>query len=162
MRLAIILILAALLSFAQQRPQQQQQSQLDVSESLFAVMAGAMAGGYEPEIDSPTNHPLRKALDDHFKALKLDVGPELRRFVRDHKQYSQYVAYGLTIAGPPDFAFKLDRLALPPEVDAMQEFTPLLIRFYRDAKIEELWQKLQPTFEQALQPYQGPISRAAL
>ncbi len=127
-----------------------------------------MAGGFEPDADSPTNHPLRKALSDHLKAQKIDSIDALKRFVRDHHQktvaaeFSQYVAYGLVINGAPDFAFRLDASALPPEVMAMEGFTPLLIRFYREAKLDELWNKLQPAFDQALAPYQGPVARAVL
>src|SRR5579883_901362 len=146
-----------------------QQQQLDVSEPLFVVMAAAMAGGFEPDLDSPTNHKVRKALSDHFKAQNLESIAALRRFVRDHKarnptaEYSQYVTYALSINGPPDFEFRLDASALPPEVLPLIEgFKPLLIQFYREAKLGELWRQLEPTFEQALEPLQAPVSRAAL
>ncbi len=135
---------------------------------MFVVLAAATAGGYEPDADSPTNHPIRKALRDHFKAQKLDSIDALGRFVRDHRQknptaeFSQYVAYGLLLNGPPDFSFRIDQTALPPEVVGLEGLTPLLIQFYREAKLRELWQKLQPTFEQALVPYQDPVSRAVL
>jgi len=174
LRLALLsaLILAAMPAFSQARPSRpqpaEQYNQLDVSEPLFIVLAAAMAGGYQPDLDSPSNHPLRKALSDHFKAQDLRSIDALRRFVRDHHQknpaaeFSQYVAYGLLINGPPDFAYRLDSTALPPEVNALDGLTPLLIQFYREAKLDELWKQLQPAFEQALVPYQKPIARAAL
>jgi len=175
LRIAIILVLAALPAMPQQppRPQpraqtQQQQTQLDVSEPLFVVLAAAMAGGFEPDADSPTNHPVRKAISDHFKAQRLDSIDALHRFVRDHHQktpaadFSQYVAYGLIINGPPDFSYRLESNALPPEVMALEGLTPLLIRFYREAKLDELWSQVQPAFEQALVPYQAPVARSIL
>jgi len=169
--IALGLVLAATPAFPQARqprPQVQQQSQLDVSEPLFVVLAAAMAGGYEPELDSPTNHAVRKALHDHWKAQNLPSMDALRRFVRDHHQknpaaeFSQYVAYGLLVNGPPDFAYRLDSTALPPEVNALDGLTPLLIQFYREAQLEDLWKRLQPAFEQALAAYQKPIARAVL
>ncbi len=166
----LALVLAAAPAFPQgrQQPQAQQQAQLDASEPLFVVMAAALAGGFEADIESPTNHKLRKALSDHFKAQKLDSIAQLRRFVRDHRtssttsEYSQYVAYGLLIDGPPTFGYRLDSSALPPEVNKLEGLTPLLIQFYREAKLDELWQQLQPTFEQSLAPYQAPVARALL
>lgn len=152
----------------QARPQVQQQAELNVSEPLFVVMAAAMAGGFEPELDSPTNHKLRKALSDHFKSQKLESINALRRFVRDHRasnptmEFSQYVVYGLLVDGPPDFKYRLDPSALPPEVDKLEGLTPLLIQFYREAKLDELWAQLQPTFEASLAPYQSPVARALL
>ena len=127
-----------------------------------------MAGGFEPDADSPTNHPLRKALSDHLKAQRLDSIDALRRFVRDHHQktagaeFSQYVAYGLVINGPPDFSYRLESNALPPDVMSLEGLTPLLIRFYREAKLDELWSKLEPAFEQSLNAYQAPVARAIL
>lgn len=167
--LALILAVPALPQARPSRPaQQQQQNQLDVSEPLFVVMSAALAGGYEPDADSPTNNPLRKALSDHFKAQNLPSIDALKRFVRDHRQknltaeYSQYVAYGLLVNGPPDFAWRLESTALPPEVNALEGLTPLLIQFYREAKLDQIWNQVQPAFEQALGPYQQPIARAAL
>ena len=153
---------------AQTERQGQQQTQLDVSEPLFVVMAALTAGGYETDADSPTNHPLRKALREHFKARRLDSIDALRRFVRDHHarnpagELSQYISYGLVINGAPDFGFRYDSSALPPDVLPLEGLTPLLIEFYREAKIDDLWQQLQPTFDEALVKYQQPIARAVL
>lgn len=150
------------------RPQSQQQTQLDVSEPLFVVMAALTAGGYDSDADSPTNHPLRKALREHFKAQQLESIEALKRFVRDHRprnpaaEFSQYVSYGLVSSGPPDFGFRYDSSALPPDVLPLQEFGPLLVRFHREAKLDDLWRQLQPAFEQELVQYQAPIARAVL
>jgi tetratricopeptide (TPR) repeat protein len=163
-----LLLLTALPALPQNVPPRPQ-TELDVSEPLFVVMSAAIAGGFEPDLDSPTNHKLRKALSDHFKAQQnLESVIQLRRFVRDHHlknpaaEYSQYIIFGLLLSNPPDFTFKLDPTALPPELISMEGLTPLLVQFYREAKIEELWKQLQPTFEQELGPYQAPIARAAL
>jgi tetratricopeptide (TPR) repeat protein len=127
-----------------------------------------MAGGFEPDLDSPTNHPLRKAVSDHLKAQKGDSIFQLKRFVRDHHQktpgaeFNQYVAYGLMLNGAPDFSYRLDQTALPPEVIGLEGLTPLLIAFYREAKIDELWKKVEPVYEKALERYQAPVARSIL
>src|SRR6202020_540286 len=78
-------------------------NQLDASECLFTVMAAINAGGYDAEIDSLSNNPLRKAVRDYLAAQNLPVIFELKRFVRDHKQadpaadLSQYVSFALSV-----------------------------------------------------------------
>jgi tetratricopeptide (TPR) repeat protein len=141
----------------------QQQAQLDSSPTVFAVLAAINAAGYDADIDSPSNHPLRKALRDHLAKQKLDVVFELRRFVRDHRQrdpvadISQYISYALLSNGGPDFAFTYPDRPQPPDVAALEGFTPLLVQFYREAHIDALWKQVQPVYEKALAQYQEPI-----
>jgi tetratricopeptide (TPR) repeat protein len=147
---------------------QEAQGQLDSSESIFAVLAAINAAGYDAESDSPTNDPLRKALRDHLQAQHLEVVDELRRYVRDHRpktaeaELSQYISYALVMSGPPDFVSRYNSQTVPPDVEALYEFTPLLVRFCREANITELWKQSQPYFEKALAQYQEPIARAVL
>jgi tetratricopeptide (TPR) repeat protein len=158
---------------APQRPRHTQNvdevhNQLDASESIFAVLAAINAGGYDAEIDSPTNNPLRKALRDHLSGLNLPVVSDLRRYVRDHRpktaeaELSQYISYALVMNGPPDFVSRYNSATVPPDVDTLFEFTPLLVKFYREAHIDELWKQSQPAFDKAMEQYQGPVSRAVL
>jgi tetratricopeptide (TPR) repeat protein len=152
----------------QARQEAQNQNQLDASETIFAVLAAINAGGYDAEGDSPTNHPLRKALRDHLQAQHLAVVDDLRRYVRDHRpkssaaELSQYVSYALVVSGPPDFVSRYNSSTVPPDVDALYEFTPLMVRFYREAHIADLWKQVQPYFDQALAAYQEPVARAVL
>jgi len=147
---------------------QEAHGQLDASESIFAVLAAINAGGYDSESDSPTNHPLRKALRDHLRAQHLPVVDELQRYVRDHRlktpeaDLSQYISYALVMSGPPDFVSRYNSQTVPPDVEALYEFTPLLVRFYRDANIAELWKQSEPFFEKAMAQYQEPIARSVL
>jgi hypothetical protein len=150
------------------RQSDQTHNQLDASESIFAVLAAINAGGYDAEIDSPTNNPLRKALRDHLQSQHLDVVDELRRYVRDHRaktaeaDLSQYISYALVMSGPPDFVSRYNSSTVPPDVETLYEFTPLLVRFYREAHIDQLWKQSQPYFEKAMAQYQEPVARAVL
>jgi tetratricopeptide (TPR) repeat protein len=64
--------------------------------------------------------------------------------------------------GPPDFVSRYNSQTVPPDVDALFEFTPLLVRFYREANIAELWKESQPYFDKAMAQYQEPVARAVL
>jgi tetratricopeptide (TPR) repeat protein len=141
---------------------------LDGSPAIFAVMCAIHAAGYDAEIDSPTNHQIRKALRDQLAKLDVDSLPALRRFVRDHKpkdpsqEFSQYISFALSTNGPPFFEPAHPNLPLPPDVDALYGFTPLLVAFYREANIESLWAQEQLYYDQAIGHYSQPVSRAVL
>jgi tetratricopeptide (TPR) repeat protein len=152
-------------------PQQQPQAQtgqLDASASIFAVLAAVNAAGYDDQIDSPTNHPLRKALRDHLAAQNLDSVYPLRRFVRDHRkatpgaELSKYISYALLLNGPPDFGYRYPVQALPAEVADLDGLTPLLVTFYKEAHLDDLWKRVQPYFDQAIAQYHEPVSLAVL
>ena len=60
-------------------------------------------------------------------------------------------------AGPPDFAWRTRDVDVPPDAMALSEFTPLLIDFYRQAHLAELWQNSQPAYEKEMAKYHSPI-----
>ena len=143
-------------------------NQLDASESIFTVLAAINAAGYDAEIDSLSNSPLRKAVRDRIAAQNLEVVQELKRFVRDHKQanpaddLSQYISYALSIDGPPTFTPRYLNNLMPPDAAQLEGFTPLLITFYRDAHIADLWNRYQADFNNVIAQYQPPVIRAVL
>jgi predicted negative regulator of RcsB-dependent stress response len=176
-RLAVLPLLAALcggLGWSQGRQNSrasedsEQLGQLDSSEALFAVMAAITAGGYNAESESPTNHPIRKQLRDYFAGQTLPSIDALRRYVRDHKprnpalELNQYISYALLVKGPPNFGWREPNLPPPPDVAAIDDFTPLLIDFYREAKIGELWKRVRPAYDQVIAQYHEAVSRAVL
>ena len=64
-RAALIAAFLATSLFAQQP----QTGQLDANPALFTILAAMNAAGYDADLQSPANHPLRKALRD-FVAKK--------------------------------------------------------------------------------------------
>jgi tetratricopeptide (TPR) repeat protein len=166
---ALLLISAAILAFPQApKPGNQADNQLDSNEALFTVLAAINAAGYDTEIDSPSNSPERKRVREYLAAQKLDCLPELKRFVRDHKQkdpsadLSQYISYGLAVGGPPLFEPRYVNNLMPPDAAQLEGLTPLLIVFYREAHLADLWKRVQPVFDGVIEQYQAPVSRAVL
>ena len=155
-------------AWGQVRPKPDQLGQLDSSETLFTVMAALTAGGYSQEADSPTNHDVRKAVRDHFAGLTLPSVDALRRYVRDHRpknpalELNQYISYALLVTSPPNFGWREPNLPPPPDVAALDEFTPLLSRFYQEANIAGLWKQVQPYYDQEIDRYHEPVSQAVL
>ncbi len=165
--LPITLIFLAARAFAQQ-PGVAGGNQLDGNETLFTVMVALNASGYNADADSPTNSPLRREIRDYFVTQRLESLDEIRRFIRDHRlpnpyaDYSQYVSYALSVGDPPNFAFRYDSTALPPDVQRLEGFTPLLAAFYREAHLNQLWRRFQPAFDDLIAHLQEPVAHAVL
>ncbi|HXP85304.1 MAG TPA: hypothetical protein VN841_11330 [Bryobacteraceae bacterium] len=142
--------------------------QIDSIEALFDVMAAINVAGYDEGIDSASNDPLRQALRDYIAKQDPRSVDALKRFVRDRRprsrdtELNQYVSFALLTKGPPDFAFTNPDLPLPPEVVPLDGFAPLLAAFYKEAQLDQLWKRVQPSYEQAMAKYTEPVSRAIL
>jgi len=173
LRAVALLSISAVLAFAQpprpaRTPAYQQENQLDSNEALFVVLAAINAAGYDAEIDSPSNSPERKVVREYLAAQKLDCLPELKRFVKQHQQrdplaeLSQYISYALAINGPPLFEPRYVNNLLPPDAVQLDGLTPLLVAFYREGHLEDLWKRAQPVFDSAIERYHDPVSRAVL
>jgi tetratricopeptide (TPR) repeat protein len=146
----------------------EQHGQLDASETLFAVLAAINAGGYDVDLASPANHPLRAIIRKELAARKLSVMLDLKYFIQKHRKadptadLSQYISFALAVKGPPDFESRFRTVDRPPDVEALDGFQDVMVRFYREANIEELWKKSQPAFDQVIDRYHEPVSEAIL
>jgi tetratricopeptide (TPR) repeat protein len=138
--------------------QAQEQGQLDANETLFSVMAAVNMG-----VPSPSPVVL-----DHIKGRSIPVLSELRNFVVSHTKpgqpvdWSPYVSLALSSGPAPDFKPNFTGLEEPPDLAQLEGFRGLLIRFYREAALNELWNKLQPTYQREIARYHEPVIRALL
>ena len=123
------------------------QGQLDASRTLFSVLAAINAAGYDADLASPANHPLRQIIRNEIAAKRLPVVDDLKYFVGKHRrsspsaELSQYVSFALSVKGAPDFEFRFRQVELPPDVEALQGFQELMVKFDRDANVEDLWKR---------------------
>ncbi len=145
------------------RPAIAADSSLDFNQSLFTILAALNAAGYDTDLDSPQNSPLRKQVREYLAKQKIPVLSEIRDFYKYRSpSIAPYISLALSVTGPPDFPFKTRTVDVPPDAVAYEKFIPLLIRFYQEAKIEALWPRVQGAYEQALVPYHDPLSRSIL
>jgi tetratricopeptide (TPR) repeat protein len=145
---ACALILSAGLSNAQEH------AQLDTNETLFSVMAAVNAGLPDPN----------PAVRDHLAGRTIPVLSQLRNFVDSHRKngqidWSAYISLALTSEGAPDFKPMLTGLEEPPDLPQLEGFRELLIRFYREAALNELWRKMEPTYQAEVTRYHEPVTR---
>ncbi|MEN6605822.1 MAG: hypothetical protein ABFD60_01165, partial [Bryobacteraceae bacterium] len=143
-----------------------EQGQLDASPSLFSVMAAINAAGYDADIDSAANHPLREALRKELASRNIPCLPELKKFFAEHRQLddtselSQYISFALVTDGPPSFQPRLKQNEIPPDVLALNGFDKLMTRFHSEAGIDDLWRKAQPAIDGMIERYHEPVTRA--
>lgn len=129
-------------------------------------MAAINAAGYDAEIGSPLNSPVREMVRRAVAARNPACLPELRTFFATHKQpdatseLRQYVSYALSVEDPPGFAYRYRTNELAPDVVALDGFDNLLRTFYKEADIESLWRQAQPAFEQVIARYHKPAMDA--
>ena len=152
---------------AQAQPQPQH-GQLDASPALFTVLAAINAAGYDADLDSNANSPIRKQLRDVIGAKHLESVDALKKFFATHKQanqiaeLNQYISFALTLDGPPDFQSRMKPEEIPLDVRPMAGLDHLMANFYREAEIEGLWKQAQPAYEQLIAAYHAPVSKALL
>jgi tetratricopeptide (TPR) repeat protein len=137
--------------------------QLGSNENLFIVLAAINAAGFDEGINLPDNHPFRRELREYLAKQTIPVLPDLKSYYRKHMQrtgladLSQYISFALSLAGPPYFEWRTRNVDVPPDAMALSEFRPLLIDFYQQAKLDDLWQKAQPAIEKEEEKYHAPL-----
>ncbi len=155
---AILLAVTAVLPLAGQ------QNQFESSEAVFTVMAALNAAGMDHGL--ATSHPLRQTVRAELAKRDIECLKDLKKFVAEHHKedpaadLAQYLSFALAVKGAPDFETRFRANEIPPDVAQLQGFDTLMVRFYRDAGIEELWKQSQPAIAQEMSRYHDPISKS--
>jgi tetratricopeptide (TPR) repeat protein len=162
-------VLTALLALAcGARAASPELGQLDASPVLFTVMAAINAAGYDAGLDAPSNHPLRADVRTQLARRNIPSLAAIKEFYARHKRpdpaqdLSQYISFGLSCGGPPDFGFKQHEYDIPPDVSGMRDLSPLLARFYQEADIESLWKGAQGDIDRYIGRYHNLVADAVL
>ncbi len=136
---------------------------LDSNETIFTMLAALNAAGYNTAIDAPDNSPLRKQIREYLAQQKIPVVKEIRDFyVYKSPLIAPYLSLALSVNGPPDFTYRARTVDVPPDAAALEPFVPLLIRFYQEAHIADLWQRVQPAYDAEIERYHEPLSNITL
>ncbi|MBK9170554.1 MAG: tetratricopeptide repeat protein [Bryobacterales bacterium] len=140
--------------------------QLDASPTLFTVMAALNAAGYDADLHSPNNHPLRHEIRKKLAARDIPIRDGLRQYFESHRKQpatadlSQYISFALVSEGPPNFRLRMRTIDRPPDVGPLTDFGDLLQVFYEQANIAALWQESQPAIDAVIDRYHEPVTEA--
>jgi tetratricopeptide (TPR) repeat protein len=141
--------------------------QLDANENLFYVLAAINAAGYDEGVKLPDNSPLRGQLREYLAQQNIKSLNDLKLFYRRHmakpgpnagvQDLSQYISWALSVTGPPDFAWKMRDVEIPPDARTLEGFTPLMIDFYQQAHLDKLWERVRPEYDKEIDRYHTPL-----
>lgn len=141
---------------------------LDNNASLFTVLAGMNACGFNEDLDA--SPALRTQIRNEVAeaAARTQEGQEALarwcRFYIDHqqndpsRQLSQYVSLALNLNDPPDLGPKIRESDLPPDSVYVLGAVPLLKTLYRTAGLGNIWQKHQGDYGNLIQQYHKPVA----
>ena len=157
-----ILIAAALCTHAAANlaAQQNEGDQLLTDIRLFTVLTAINISGYDNGLGSPSDSAVRRVVRDDLKDFRGHSRTRLQnfyqQFLRDDpvSNLTQYITFALTCKGPPTFEVTAN---LPPSVRRLRALSPILSEFYREAGIEELWDRYQPAYDNEIARYQQPL-----
>ena len=139
------------------------ENEFAVSLTMFSTLTAINAAGYDAGLDSPLNeqYKVRRQVREEIAKRKISVLNDLRDFYQHHKKGSesadlgQYVSFALLAGDAPDF--ELPPGNLPPDVEPLRSFTPLVARFYKEAGLDDLWRRSQPAYAHAMHEYQDSV-----
>jgi len=139
------------------------ENEFSVSLTMFATLAAINAGGYDTGIDSPLNqrYRVRQQIRDLLASRNIPCLAELKAFYAEHKKASpaadlgQYLSFALVAGDAPKF--DLPSGPLPPDVEPLRGFSDILARFFKQANLEDLWNRSQPAYAAAMAEYQDPV-----
>jgi hypothetical protein len=145
---------------------------LEVSETLFSVLAAINSCGYDQglaasgRLRAQVRAEVARAVEASPQAT--EARGQLCHFYRDHQQadpgreLAQYVSLALSLGEPPGFVPTVKEADLPPDASYVLGIVPLLQRFYEAAGLHAIWQKQQAEYEGLIERFHEPVSRALL
>jgi tetratricopeptide (TPR) repeat protein len=137
---------------------------IETRPQLFATLCALDAAGFNAGVSTSNQSPGRVQLRERMVALQGPAVEALRKYYREHAladpgaTFSRFVSFALAAGPPPKFAFELRRDELPPDALALEGFTEVLSNFYREAQLDQLWQRYQPDYERGVETYRAPVS----
>ncbi len=143
----------------------QERGQLDSNPSLFTVMAAIHAAGFDADMNSGANHPLRAQIRDYILKKNPPSLVDIRKFYQDHPNatLSNYISLGLTLEGPPLFRLSKTMKDPPPDASLLEALTPLLAKFWTEADLESVWKQIEPAYEQVIaRSFHEPVTQEIL
>lgn len=138
------------------------ENEFSVSLPMFSTLAAINAAGYDAGMDSPLNQnfKVRSQIREELAKRQIPCLPELKEYYQQHRKaddtanLSQYLSFALVVGNAPGFELPAE---VPPDVEPLRAFGPLLARFYKEADLENLWKRAQPAYNAAIAQYQDAV-----
>jgi len=162
------LVVAAIAIFLSVSAGAQSKATLEVSETIFSVMAAINVCGYDQELasSSPIRAEVRSDLVAASKSPDVAAAAKsMCAFYQDHQRKdggrpsSPYVSLALNLGLPPEFVPKFQEADLPPDASYVLGFVPLLKQYAAMAGLHGIWLKRQPQYLALVDHYHEPVAQ---
>ena len=160
------LILSFVLLPVAARCQQAGSVNLNSNEQLFCVLAAINTAGYDAGLGVETGDNTREEVRSALSRRSAAVVGDLRKFYATHQvaddpgaTLGEYVSLALLLGPPPDFPFTVAENDLPPDAKDVRGLVPLLRKFYQQAELAELWERVGPRYENAVEAYSDKVRK---
>lgn len=145
----------------------QTKATLEVSETIFSVLAGINVCGYDQELASslPLRGEVRTDLVAASKSPEVATAAKsMCIFYQEHKRANTdvlgaYLSLALNLGPPPDFTPKFQEADLPPDAGYLLGFVPLLKKYAAAANLHAIWLKHQAQYAAMVDQYHDAVSR---
>jgi tetratricopeptide (TPR) repeat protein len=138
---------------------------VEASPQIFTTMCALDAAGFDADESTIAEMPDRLALRADLLKMQGPATDALRQFYRDHalgnpgETLSRYITFALVIGPPPQFQLLGNRESLPPDVLALDGLQDLLPNFYREARLDVRWARIEPEYEPAVERYRDALRK---
>lgn len=133
---------------------------------VFVLMAAINVAGFDYEPNGLPLSPARAEIRKDLAGLDPQIKEKLREFYKSHRRAgvdegtdaARYAALSLLMTPPPAFSVYTPRdQSLPPDLEPLLEFIPLVREFYIKSNIKNLIQKYQQVSETYAAAYRQPV-----
>ncbi len=142
---------------------------LDTSETLFAVLAGMNACGYDVNlnISDPQRLNIRAEVQKNLRnsAAAQEATATMCQWYVAHRSIdlahdlSQYVSLALYLKGPPQFLPRVKEDELPPDASPIAAFGAQLENFYDKAGLHGIWERHRANYAALIDRYHVPLAK---
>jgi len=138
---------------------------VEANPQIFAIMCALDAAGFAADENTLSDMPARLALRGQLLKMQGPATDALRQFYREHvlansaDTLSRYITFALAAGPPPSFEFETDRDLLPPDVLSVEGFQSILAAFYKEARLDISWAKVQPEYEPLVDQYRPSVRK---
>jgi tetratricopeptide (TPR) repeat protein len=146
----------------------QTSSTLEVSETIFSVLAAINVCGYDQglSLSLPVRAEVRSDLVAASKSPEAAAAAKtMCAFYDQHRRQGSanlgapYVSLALNLGPPPDFTPKFAEADLPPDVGYVLGFVPLLKTYAKAANLHGIWLKHRSQYAALVEHYHDPVDK---
>jgi len=161
-------MVAALAAISSCSAAAQTKATLEVSETIFSVLAAINVCGYEQElaVSSPIRVEVRADLVAASKSPEAAAAAKtMCAFYQEHRRHgtgqllAPYVSLALNLGDPPNFAPKFPEADLPPDASYVFGFVPLLRQYAAAANLHSIWIQHQAQYAALVNQFHEPVAR---